>query len=88
MIDRFAFVARRTEDIVIVRYCGPSEVRPTNRQTIWTKTKSRQVRSCAALEDEIIREGDWCWSPMTNAVYRGRRISERGMAHLEATMRV
>ena len=85
MMSDYRFILRRTDRIVVVRYIGRG-CRDLNRQTVWTLVKSRQPRTCKAI-GAIIKTGDWCWSPLTNAVYRGHRISDDGMTTLERRTR-
>lgn len=80
-MDRFEFIVRRSEEIVVLRYMGPG-CGPKNRQTIWTPGKGRKSSTCPVTDKEI-KPGEVCWRPITNAVYRGKRISIEGMFRLE-----
>jgi hypothetical protein len=83
MMGDYKFIVRRTAEIVAVRYTGRG-CRDRNRTTLWTLGRSRKGHRCRVL-GEAIQAGDQCWLPLTHAVYRGHRISERGMLALERT---
>lgn len=73
-----------TDDLVVLRYLGPTASLMKKIDAAWRVVRATKDHKCAAGWGDI-HKGIGCWSPLTNGNNRYHRISAAGMAHLVAS---